>query len=182
MRMSYRVLEKQVLYDGKKVRLELHRIENEETGRRSQREVCAHPGAVVVLPLLAGDKVMLIRNRRYTVGETLLELPAGTLEKGEDPMNCAGRELVEETGLMAKRLKPIGWFYTSPGILSEKIYAFAAYDVEQSVSALEEGEEIELNPVMFHEAVAMCLDGRIRDGKTIATILMHERMENRQGR
>src|SRR5271170_5945835 len=102
--MSYRVLEKQVLYDGKKVRLELHRIENEETGRRSQREVCAHPGAVVVLPLLAGDKVMLIRQRRYTVNDVLMELPAGTLEKGEDPMNCAGRELVEETGLMAKRL------------------------------------------------------------------------------
>jgi len=180
--MSYRVLEKQVLYDGKKVRLELHRIENEVTGHRSQREVCAHPGAVVVLPLLAGDKVMLIRQRRYTVNDVLMELPAGTLEKGEDPMNCAGRELVEETGLMAKRLKPIGWFYTSPGILSEKIYAFAAYDLEQSVSALEEGEDIELHPVMFHEAVAMCFDGRIHDGKTIATLLMYEGMLKRESR
>ena len=62
---------------------------------------------------------MLIRNRRYTIGQYLVELPAGTLEKGEDPINCAGRELVEETGYLAGRLKPIGAFYSSPGILTE---------------------------------------------------------------
>ncbi|MGB7156855.1 MAG: NUDIX hydrolase [Tepidisphaeraceae bacterium] len=173
--MAYRLIEKQTLYNGKKVRLEVHHLENEETEKRTQREVIVHPGAVCVLPLFPNETVLLIRNRRYAVGQILLELPAGTLEKNEDPINCAGRELLEETGYLAGRLKSLGNFYTSPGILSEKMYAYAAYDLEQSNAALEEGEEIELNPVPFDEAIHMIKEGRIVDGKTIATLLMYER-------
>jgi ADP-ribose pyrophosphatase len=139
-----------------------------------------HPGAVVILGLLADGKVLLIRNRRYTVDETLLELPAGTLEKNEDPMNCAGRELLEETGYLAGRLKPIGTYFTSPGILSEKMYAYAAYDLQERKTALEEGEEIEVEPTAFDEALAMIGDGRIQDAKTIATILMYDRYHQRK--
>jgi len=177
--MSNRLIEKQVIYDGSKVRLELHHLQNEETGRRYKREVVAHPGAVVILGMLPEDKVVLIRNRRYAVNEILLELPAGTLEKGEDPMNCAGRELLEETGYLAHRIKSLGWYYTSPGILSEKMYAFAAYDLEKQKTALEEGEEIETGPTALSEALAMTCDGRIVDAKTIATLLMFERLHTR---
>ena len=173
--MSNRLIEKQVIYDGSKVRLELHHLQDEETNRRHKREVVVHPGAVVILGLLPDDKVVLIRNRRYAVNDTLWELPAGTLEKGEEPMNCAGRELLEETGYLAHRIKPIGWYYTSPGILSEKMYAFAAYDLEKQNTALEEGEEIETEPTALSEALAMTIDGRIVDAKTIATLLMFER-------
>lgn len=173
--MPNRLIEKQVIYDGKKVRLELHRLEDEETGRRHTREVVVHPGAVVVLGLLDDGRVLLIRNRRYAVGQILRELPAGTLEKGEDPMNCAGRELLEETGYLAKRLKLIGTYFTSPGILSEKMYAFAAYDLQERKAALEEGEEIEIEPTALDEALRMCGDGRIEDAKTIATLLMFDR-------
>lgn len=172
--MSYRLIEKQVVYDGKKVRLELHQLQNEQ-GRRHQREVCAHPGAVVVLPFVDRQTVLLIRNRRYAVDQVMIELPAGTLEKHEDPMVCAGRELLEETGYMAGRMRPLRHFYTSPGILSEKMYAFAAYDLTRSTAALEEGEEIELLPVTWDKAIAMIGDGQITDGKTIATLLMYER-------
>src|SRR5688572_22972837 len=139
--MGNRLIEKQVIYDGKKVRLEVHHLESDE-GKRSKREVVVHPGAVVVLPLLDDGRIMLIRARRYAVGQNLVELPAGTLEKGEAPMNAAGRELLEETGYLAKRIKIIGTFFTSPGILSEKMYAFAAYDLQQKEQALEEDEEI----------------------------------------
>ena len=173
--MSNRVIEKQVLYEGKRVRLELHHLEDEDSHRRHKREVCVHPGAVVVLPFVDAENILLIRNRRYAVGETLIELPAGTLEKNEDPMNCAGRELMEETGFIAGRLKPIGDFYTSPGILSEKMYAFAAYDLVKKVQALEEGEDIELMTATLDEAIAMIGHGQIQDGKTIATLLMYER-------
>src|SRR3954454_12706555 len=160
--MSYQLVEKQVVDNGKKVKLEVHHLEDrDDPNKRTRREVCVHPGAVMVLPILPDGRVMLIRNKRYTIGQYLVELPAGTLEKGEDPINCAGRELVEETGYLAGRLKPLGAFYSSPGILSEKMYAYAAYDLEQSNQALEEGEEIELNPVPYAEAIEMIRDGRI---------------------
>jgi ADP-ribose pyrophosphatase len=96
-------------------------------------------------------------------------------------MNCAGRELVEETGYLAGRLKPLGNFYTSPGVLSEKMYAFAAYDLEQGKAQLEEYEEIEVQPTGLDEAIEMIIDGQIHDGKTIATLLMYDRF-HRQNR
>ena len=173
--MASALVEKQVIYDGVKLRLELHHLRDEETGRKHKREVVVHPGAVVVLGLLDESRIVLIRNRRYAIGQTLLELPAGTLEKNEDPMNCAGRELLEETGYLAHRLKPVGTYFTSPGILSEKMYAFAAYDLKKQDMALEEGEEIEVEPTDFDEAIRMIGDGRIQDGKTIATLLTYDR-------
>ena len=173
--MASQLNERQVIFDGKKLRLELHHLEDTETGRHFQREVVVHPGAVVILGLLDDGRVLLIRNYRYSVGQTLMELPAGTLEKNEDPMNCAGRELLEETGYLARRLQSLGSYYTSPGILSEKMYAYAAYDLQKQEMALEEGEEIEVEPTPYDEALKMIGDGRIQDGKTIATLLTYDR-------
>ncbi len=172
--MEYHVVEKQTVFRGKKVQLEIHRLED-KTGAQAIREICIHPGAVVILPLLPDGQVLLIRNHRYTVGQVLIELPAGTLEKGEDPMSCAGRELLEETGYLAGRLKPIGNFFSSPGILTEKLYAFAAYDLEERQTALEEGEDIQVMPVTWKKAFELIADGQIADAKTIATLLMFDR-------
>jgi ADP-ribose pyrophosphatase len=174
--MAHTVIDRQIVYNGKLVRLELHHLEDPDTGRRHKREVCVHPGAVVVLPLLPDDKVLLIKTYRYAVGESLYELPAGTLEKGEEPINCAGRELIEETGYVARRLKPLGSFFTSPGILSERMYAFAAYDLRPGDAAPEEGEDIELRPTDWDDAVDMIRSGAIKDGKTVAAILMYDRL------
>jgi ADP-ribose pyrophosphatase len=178
--MLYRLIEKQILYRGKKVQVELHRLDNLETEKEVIREVCVHPGAVVVLPFLDDENIVLIKNKRYAINEVLIELPAGTLEKNEDPMNCAGRELLEETGYLANRLKAIGTFYSSPGILTERMYAFAAYDLEKKETALEEDEEIEIMPTAFEQAVAMIGNREIMDGKTIATLLMYERFNRAQ--
>lgn len=172
--MTAKLIEKQVIYNGRKIRLEVHHLENDE-GKRHQREVVVHNGAVVVLGFVDPETVLLIRNYRYAVGQYLMELPAGTLEKNEDPMNCAGRELLEESGYLAGRLKPIGNFFSSPGILSEKMYAFAAYDLEKQHQALEEGEEIEVVPTKLSDAIDMIHAGQIHDGKTIATLLMYDR-------
>jgi ADP-ribose pyrophosphatase len=173
--MPHRLVEKQTLYKGKKVTLEVHHLQDEINDSRTQREVVVHPGAVTILAFLDANQILLIRNKRYAVGQILLELPAGTLEKNEDPINCAGRELLEETGYLAARLQIIGNFFTSPGILSEKMYAYAAYDLTEQQTALEEGEDIETFAVEFDEAIQMIRDGRINDGKTIATLLMYER-------
>jgi len=174
--MSFELIEKQVLYTGKKLRLEVHHLENDE-GKRTKKEVVVHPGAVVIVPLLDDKTVLLIRNRRYAVDQVLLEFPAGTLEPKEPPINCAGRELLEETGYLAKKLKPLGTFFTSPGILSEKMYAFVAYDLQKSKQALEEGEEIELQPTQISDAIAMIKTGEIADAKTIACLLMFDRFK-----
>jgi len=171
----YRLIEKQVVFNGKKVRLEVDRVEDEENQRETRFEVVVHPGAVVVLPVMDDGRVLMIRNHRYSVHQVLIELPAGTLEKGEDPMNCAGRELLEETGYLAGKLQRIGAFYSSPGILSEKLYAFAAYHLEKKSAALEEDEEIEIMPVLFDDALKMIDTAEIMDAKTIATLLMYER-------
>jgi ADP-ribose pyrophosphatase len=172
--MEYRLVEKQVIYDGKKVRLEIHHLEDED-GNRVRREVCVHPGAVVVLAFVAPQRIVLLRNRRYAIGQLLLELPAGTLEKNENPMNCAGRELQEETGYLAQRIKPLGSFYSSPGILTEKMHAFAAYDLKKTHNALEEGEDIEVIETDLEEALVMIRTGEIQDAKTIATLTMYDR-------
>ena len=177
--MAHELIEKQVVYDGKKVRLEVHHLEDADTLRRVRREVVVHPGAVVVLPFLPDGRVLLIRNRRYAVGEILIELPAGTLDRGEDPINCAGRELQEETGYVAGRLKSLNHFYASPGILTERMYAYAAYDLERGKVSPDEGEEIELMPVTWDDAVEMVGVGEIQDAKTIATLLLYERFHRK---
>ena len=173
--MESKLIDRQLIYAGKKVKLEIHHLEDNTSGARHVREVVVHPGAVCVLPFLDDDRILLIRNYRYAVAQYLMELPAGTLEKNEDPINCAGRELLEETGYLAGRLKSIGNFYTSPGILSEKMYAYAAYDLEEQTAALEEGEEIEVEPTGYNDALRMIQKGEIHDGKTIATLLMYDR-------
>jgi ADP-ribose pyrophosphatase len=178
--MALELIEKQVVYDGKKVRLELHHFRDEDSGKRFVREIVVHGGAVVVVPFLDRDTILLVRNNRHAVGQILLELPAGTLEKGESPMNCAGRELLEETGYLAARMKPIGSFFTSPGILSEKMHAFAAYDLTKKRQSLEEGEELEVDTCPFDAAILMIREGQIQDAKTIAALLMYERFMRAQ--
>lgn len=173
--MALDLIEKQVVYDGKRVRLELHHFRDDQTQKRHVREICVHAGAVVVIPFVDSDTILLIRSLRHAVAQILIELPAGTLEKGENPMNCAGRELLEETGYVAGRMKLIGSFFTSPGILSEKMHAFAAYDLEKRHQALEETEDIEVMQVRFDQAIAMIQSGEIQDGKTIAALLMYDR-------
>ena len=130
-----------------------------------------------VMGVLPDGKLLLIRNHRYSVGQKLIELPAGTLEKGEDPMNCAGRELLEETGYLAGRLTRMASFYASPGILTEKMHLFAAYDLTHQGQALEAGEEIEVLPTTLADAIEMIRAGQIEDSKTIAGVLMYERFQ-----
>jgi ADP-ribose pyrophosphatase len=173
--MAYELVGKRQLYRGQRISLELHDLADEDTGQKLTKEVVAHPGAVVIVPLLENGDVILIRNKRWATGHTLLELPAGGLEPTEPPINAAGRELLEETGYLAGKMKHLASFYTSPGILSELMHAFVATDLVERKTKLEAGEEIELAPMPLGEAIEAIRDGRIKDGKTIAALLMHDK-------
>lgn len=143
----------------------------DERGRRVRRDVVRHPGAVTILPLTDDGRVVLIRNRRIAVEEELLELPAGKLEPDEDPRLAAARELEEETGHRAGSIELLTRFYTSPGFADEHMDGYLATGLEKTTQRLEPGEEIEVLLTPVDEALEMIRDGRIKDGKTIATLL-----------
>jgi ADP-ribose pyrophosphatase len=140
-------------------------------GQTVQREVIAHPGAVAVLPLIDDDHVVLIRNQRPTIDQTLWEIPAGTLEPGEDPAVCAARELVEETGYEAARMEPLTGFYTTPGFCTEFMHAFVARQLRHVGQDLDDNERIEPRIVPMTQVLDMIRQRQLVDGKSIATIL-----------
>jgi ADP-ribose pyrophosphatase len=144
-------------------------------GKVHTYDVIKHPGSVVILPMVAADKVCLIRNYRIAVGETLWELPAGTLEHGEDPLECARRELTEETGYRAGKLEKMCDFFVSPGILHERMHLFLATDLQAGASALESGEEIQTQVVSLNDTLRMIESGEIHDAKSLIGLLLYDR-------
>jgi len=166
----FRVIESREVYAGRAFRVRDDLVE--VRGRRLGRQVVVHPGAAAVLPVMTGDRALLVRQYRHGPGQRLLEVPAGTLEPGEPPEACARRELEEEAGYRAGRLVPLGPFYPTPGISTEIIHLFAAAELVQTQAHPEADEDIEVEVHPMDEVVRMIADGRIRDGKTIAAVAM----------
>jgi len=164
-----------VLYQAKRFRVE-ERTQIANDGSRLIRHVVVHPGAVVVLPLLGDDRVCLIRNERVAVGKTLIELPAGTLDHDQSPLETAMRELQEETGYQAKTWRELHGFFMSPGILNERMHVFVAEDLSEGAPAREQGENIDNLIVRWSEAMEMVDRGEIEDAKSLATLLLWERL------
>jgi ADP-ribose pyrophosphatase len=165
------VVSKTLVFEGRKVSVFKADVKM-PSGKTVSREIVAHRGAVAILPLLQDGKVVLEDHYRFVIATELLEVPAGTLDEGEDPAAAARRELEEETGLVAGELIPLGSFYTSPGVLSELMYAYLARHLVRGRRALEDDETIDIVEVPLDEAVQYALSGRIRDAKTIATLFL----------
>lgn len=145
--------------------------ENCRDGTQRTREIVEHPGSVVIVPMVSDEAVCLIRNFRQAVGDTLWELPAGTLDRDEPIAEAARRELEEETGYRAAVLEERPGLWMSPGILRERMHVFVARELTPGPQALEPGETIDTHVVAWDEAVRMCLDGRIDDAKSVAALL-----------
>ena len=143
-----------------------------EGGGTMRRDVVLHPGAVVILPLLDDGHVVLLRNYRHAVGQTLWEVPAGTLEPPEPPEEAAVRELIEETGYRAKTWRKLSEFYPSPGILSERMHLFVAQELTPGEMALEPGEQIVPHVVPWAQAIEWAKDGTIQDAKSLVALLL----------
>lgn len=158
-----------LIYSGK--RISLYKPEFSDATGTFSREIVTHPGAVVILPFLNSDEILLIQNFRQAINQTLWELPAGTLEPKETPHETALRELIEETGYKANEMKEVLRFYTTPGFSNEEMYGYIAKDLTEVGQNLDAHEEIIVTVKKFSEALMMIKKGEIRDGKTIALIL-----------
>lgn len=140
-------------------------------GKPIRRDVILHPGAVAILAIREDDQVCLLQNMRPVMGQRLWEVPAGTLEPGEDPLDCAKRELVEEAGLEASIWQKLGEYIPSPGLLSEVIHLFVATGLRQVPSCPEPDEDLTVHFVPSCKALEMIQSGEIRDGKTQVCLL-----------
>lgn len=163
------------VYRGRVVTLRIDTIRTAD-GREIRREVVEHHGAVAIVPRLDSETVLLIRQFRQAIGKSLLEIPAGTLEDGEDPDTCAARELEEEIGYRAGRLRRMFSQYLAPGYSNEVLHAYLGEELTQTQTRFDIDEQIELVPVRVSDVEPMILDGRIQDAKSIAALLVALRL------
>jgi ADP-ribose pyrophosphatase len=140
-------------------------------GSITGREVVEHPGGVAVFAVDDEERVVMVRQFRYPMGEVLLELPAGKLEPGEDPRACALRELEEETGVVPEELWSMGCSYSSPGIFTERIHLYVARGLRQGVARPDDGEFLTVERIPLRELLEMIEDNRLPDGKSMVGIL-----------
>ena len=165
-------IEGERVYQGKILDLEVDRVRL-PSGVETTREVVRHKGAAVVLPLHPDGCVVLVNQYRYPTGEVLLELPAGKLDPGESARDCAARELEEETGWRAGAIHELGAFFTTPGFSDEILHAFVATHLEPAEDVKADPDErIEVVTLSLEEALAAAREGGIRDGKTLAVLLL----------
>ncbi len=165
-----RLINSRRIFDGRLLSLRLDEVET-PSGRRITYEIVEHPGAVVIVPVTADGRVLLVRQFRRPVQSELLELPAGTRERGETPEACARRELAEEVGQGAGRWERLASFYTAPGVLSEEMHLFLAQDLSPAEAEREE-EDLRVESLPLSEARRRITGGEIRDAKSIIGILL----------
>jgi ADP-ribose pyrophosphatase len=166
-----RILKSKTIYRGKVVELKVEQV-IEPGDVQTTREVVCHAGSVVVVPHLPDGRLILVRQYRHAVKETLWELVAGGMERGETPRQSARRELMEEAGYRARVLKPLLEFYPSPGILSEKMHLVEASDLTPSKGQPDADERIEVGFFTVSKVKEMIRKNEIRDGKTLVGILL----------
>lgn len=167
-----------IIYQGKIIRVkELDIIL--PNGLKSKREIVEHPGAVAILPITEDGKLVLIRQFRKACEEILWEIPAGKLEKAEAPLDCARRELKEETGYTAQHWTLLGRFYTSPGFCNELIYIYLANNLIPGETHLDEDENLEQYSLAPQQIDQLLETGQIKDMKTITALLFYKQLANK---
>lgn len=165
-----RLVRKVRIYKGRSVNFNADRIRL-PNGRPAVREYLDHPGAVGVLPFLDAKTVVLVRQYRYPVGEVTLEMPAGKLDKGESPLSCVRRELEEETGYAARRVKPLLDYWPTPAFANELLHLYVATGLKRGQARPDHDEFIQAVPIAFREALGLVRRGKIRDSKTVIGLL-----------
>ena len=168
-----KTLARQEIFNGRIIKVVKDDVEL-ENGRRTTREVVYHHEAVAVVAINENNEILLVKQYRYPIGRELTELPAGVLENGENPLEAAKRELLEETGYSAEHWELLTCIYTSPGVHDEKIYIYSASNLQKiSGQNLDEDELLTFETVPFDKVFEMVCTGKIMDAKTIAGVLLY---------
>jgi ADP-ribose pyrophosphatase len=167
------IISSQKVYEGRilDVALEEHAMPG---GRQSNFEIIRHPGGAAVLPVLPDGQILLIKQFRPAIGAMVYEIPAGRLEEDESPLECAGRELIEEVGYRAAQILPLGGFWSTVGFCDEFIHLFLGRELIASEQSLEDDEVIELCPMPLDEALQKVRNGEILDSKTQLALLRYQ--------
>ena len=173
-----KVLHSEILYQGKVFRLQRDTV-IEPGGVQVARDIVVHPGSVVVLPIFQDGRVLLIRQYRHAVGDFLWELVAGRKEPDETPAVAARRELLEETGYTAKRLRKLLRVIPTPGFVNEWMWIFAAENLIEGAAQPEEDEKITPRKFTMKQVDSMIKRGTLRDAKSIAGLLYYMRYVKR---
>jgi ADP-ribose pyrophosphatase len=168
--MKPEILSTEPIYKGKIFDVSLHTIR--ETDVTYQREIISHNGSAVVVPVFADKTIALVRQYRHPAGKYLLEIPAGSLNKDEDPQLGSLRELEEEIGVRAGKIEKLTEFYVSPGFLSEKMFVYLATELTEVGQKLEEDELISIERISFPKAFEMIENGEIEDAKTMLGLIL----------
>lgn len=170
--MNNRILKSEYVYEGRVIRLRVDQVELPD-GRGAVREVMEHPGAAVIVPIDAEGNVRLVRQYRDAIGQQLLEVPAGKLDHGEDPADCARRELREELGLVAGSLTVLTSFYSSPGFCDEILHVYLAEDLTQEQEDYDHEEFIEPEERPMEPLDDLLAE--LSDGKSIIGVVLAHR-------
>ncbi len=175
--MGAKVESTTLIHAGRVFRLERERLAL-ENGNTVDLDIIRHPGAAAIVPLKNNDTILMIKQFRRAAGGYIWEIPAGTLNKGEDPLTCAHRELEEETGFSAGKMEKIGEIVPVPGYSDEKIRIFLASDLVPAKQHLDRDEMLSVHEIKTQEVFKMVEDGRIVDGKTIAGLFFMSHRSN----
>jgi len=168
--MNYILKKSEIVRQGKVFDLQVDEIQY-ESGNIGIREIALHPGGAVVVPLTKDYKILFVEQFRYPLQKYLLELPAGKLDKDEDPAECAARELEEETGYKASKITKLGAVASTPGFCTEILHIYLAEGLYEGVQNLEEGEKgLKVKSYSFKEVEKKIAEGEIYDAKTICGI------------
>lgn len=170
MDLTEKTVKKNTIYTGRIITVRNDDIEL-PNGNSAQREVVEHPGGVTIAALTDDNELLFVRQFRYPYAEVIPELPAGKLEKGEDPFESGKRELKEETGAAAEHYYDIGKFYPTPGYCGEIIHMYLATGLSFGEQNLDEDEFLDVEKIPLKKAVEMVMSGEIRDGKTQAGVM-----------
>jgi ADP-ribose pyrophosphatase len=168
------LINRRTVHLGRVIEVQVDDVEVRD-GLNVRRDVVRHPGAVVMLAIDSEERILWVRQHRWAAGRDLLELPAGTLEDGEEPEACARRELVEETGFAAAEWQALGGFYSAPGFCDEYLHAYMASGLTPEHAEGDEDEDITVEPLTLDETMARAEAGEIEDAKSLATLMLYLR-------